>query len=235
MAEAPPPFDEADVARRASRLLLAFFTDHPNLRQTVLDAAFKGLRHDPRHLIETGGSAAVFAENCVAKLLAYGGADKGRHGLTRLLEVIREDFLGANPHPDYIDLPRLLNSLCALPGREDEHAYLDRLLADIQRKADLYAPLRGLARIKARAEGDPLRGAWDDLAPLCHLRRSSITPQPMASRDFSDILTAFGQVKRAVLLGRPGAGKTTTLNKLAVDLAQWAKVEAAAPSRSWSA
>lgn len=232
MAEGPPPFDEADVARRASRLLLAFFTDHPNLRQTVLDAAFKGFRHDPRGLlikIDGGESAVVFAEKCVRKLLAYGCTDQGRHSLARLLEVIREDFLGANPHPDYTDLPRLLNSLCALPSREDEHAYLDRLLADIQHKAALYAPLRGLAQIKARADGGPLRGAWDDIAPLRHLRRLSVTQQPMESRDFGDILTAFGQVKRAALLGQPGAGKTTTLNKLAADLAQWAKTDAGAP------
>ena len=195
----------------------------------MLDPAFQGLRHDPRRLIETGGSAATFAGECVTQLLAYGGADQGRHSLARLLEVIREDFLGANPHPDYTDLPRLLNSLCGLPSREDEHAYLDRLLADIQRKAALYAPLRGLAQIKARADGGPLRGAWDDIAPLRHLRRPSATQQPMESRDFGDILTAFGQVKRAALLGRPGAGKTTTLNKLAADLAQRAKTDASAP------
>jgi hypothetical protein len=229
MAEGPPPFNEADVARRASRLLLAFFTDQPKLQQTVLDAAFKGLRRDPRPLIQAGEPVAVFAERCVTQLLAYGGTDRGRHGLARLLEVIREDFLGANPHPDYTDLPRLLDPLCARPSREDEHAYLDRLLADIQRKADLYAPLRGFARIKARADGGPLRSAWEDLAPLRHLRRSSAAPQPMESRDFGDILTAFGQVKRAALLGRPGAGKTTTLNKLAADLAQRAKSDAAAP------
>ncbi len=229
MVEGTPPIDEADVARRASRLLLAFFTDQPKLQQTVLDAAFKGLRHDPRPLIQAGESAAVFAEQCVTQLLVYGGTDQGRHGLARLLEVIREDFLGANPHPDYTDLPRLLNPLCAQPSRENEHAYLDRLLADIQRKADLYAPLRGLARIKARTDGGPLRDAWDDLAPLRHLRRQSSTQQLAESRDFGDILTAFGQVKRAALLGRPGAGKTTTLNKLAADLAQRAKSDATAP------
>ena len=229
MAEGPPPFDKADVARRASRLLLAFFTDQPKLQQTVLDAAFKGLRHDPRPLIQAGESAAVFAEQCVTQLLAYGCTDRGRHGLARVLEAIRENFLGANPHPDYTDLPSLLDPLCALPGREDEHAYLDRLRADIRRKAALYAPLRALARIKARADGGPLRDAWEDLAPLRHLRRLSTTPQPMASRDFGDILTAFGQVKRAALLGRPGAGKTTTLNKLAADLAQRAKSDVAAP------
>ena len=230
MAEALPPFDEADVARRASRLLTAFFTSRdPKLQRTVLDQAFQGLRHDPRSLLETGGPAASFAGECVSKLLAYGCTDQGRHSLARLLEVIREDFLGANPHPDYTDLPRLLDRLCALPSREDEHAYLDRLLADIQRKAALYAPLRGLAQIKARADGGPLRGAWDDLAPLRHLRRPSATQQPAESRDFGDILTAFGQVKRAALLGRPGAGKTTTLYKLAIDLAQRAKADAGAP------
>ena len=202
MAKALPPFDEADVARRASRLLTAFFTSRdPKLQRTVLDQAFQGLRHDPRSLLETGGPAASFAGECVSKLLAYGCTDQGRHSLARLLEVIREDFLGANPHPDYIDLPRLLDRLCALPSREDEHAYLDRLLADIQRKAALYAPLRGLAQVKARADGGPLRGAWDDLAPLRHLRRPSATQQPMESRDFGDILTAFGQVKRAALAG----------------------------------
>ena len=230
MAEALPPFDEADIARRASRLLTAFFTNRdPKLQRTVLDQAFQGLRHDPRSLLETGGPAASFAGECVSKLLAYGCTDQGRHSLARLLEVIREDYLGANPHPDYTDLPRLLNRLCALPSREDEHAYLDRLLADIQRKAMLYAPLSGIARIKARADGGPLRGAWDDLAPLRHLRRPSATQQLAESRDFDDILTAFGQVKRAALLGRPGAGKTTTLRKLAADLAQRAKDDAGAP------
>ena len=230
MAEAPPPFDEADVARRASRLLTAFFTNRiPTFGKPCWMPPSKVCGTIPARSSRPADRRPSSPSECVTKLLAYGCSDQGRHSLARLLEVIREDFLGANPHPDYTDLPRLLNRLCALPSREDEHAYLDRLLADIQRKAALYAPLRGLAQIKARADGGPLRGAWDDLAPLRHLRRPSATQQPMESRDFGDILTAFGQVKRAALLGRPGAGKTTTLNKLAADLAQRAKTDAAAP------
>jgi hypothetical protein len=211
------PIPEAEIARRATQLLSAFFTNHPNLRQAALDRAFAGHAKDPRGLIEISPAADIFATECVNKLLAYGCTDGHRHSLARLIEVIRDDFPGANPDPDYIELPRWLNTPCALPSRAEERAHLERLLADIRRKADLYAPLCGIACLARKRAADPVLAAWEDLAPLRHVRRSRSAPQEPESRDFGDILSAFGQVKRAALLGRPGAGKT--LLKLATDLA----------------
>lgn len=100
---------------------------------------------------------------------------------------------------------------------------------DIERKATLYAPLRGIARLTPARSFDPLLGAWDDLALLRHVRRPDPAHRQADPKDYDDILQAFAQVRRAALLGRPGAGKTTTLRKLAADLAQRALGDPAAP------
>jgi len=135
--------NQADLARRAIRLLEAFCIDHPGLQQVLLDRAFAGHGKDPRGQLDASAPPMTFAVDCVTTLLAYGCTDGHRHSLARLLEVVRDDFLGANPHPDFTELPRLLDAPCVLPSRAEERAYLERLLADIRRKADLYAPLRG--------------------------------------------------------------------------------------------
>ena len=184
-------FDERDVTRRASRLLQAFFAARPDLRQPVLDLAFYGCAKDPRGLLDVGALPAAFAVDCVAQLMADGCTDGRRHSLGRLLEVVRDEFLGSNPDPDYVELPRLLDAPCLLPSREEERAYLQRLLADIARKAALYAPLRGIARIAPRRAADPMLGAWDDLALLRHVQRPGSARTQTDSRDFDDILATF--------------------------------------------
>ncbi len=229
MTEARRQYDEAEISRRTVRLLEAFFIGHPDLQQTVLDRAFGGYRKDPRGLLHADAPATVFAIECVSQLRAYGCTDGRRDSQGRLLAVIRDEFLGANPDPDYVELPRLLDGPCLLPGREEERAYLVRLLADIDRKAALYAPLRGIARITPLGAADPMLGAWDDLALLRHVRRSGPAQAKAESRDFDDILDAFAKIRRAALLGRPGAGKTTTLRRLAADLAKRALADSAAP------
>ena len=229
MTEYPGMIDEAQLARRGSRLLQSFFTAHPELRQTALDLAFEGYQKDPRGLLDATAAPMVFAVECVSRLLAFGCTDGHRHSLGCLLAVIRDDFLGLNPDPDYIELPRLLDGPCLMPSRDEERAYLERLLAEIERQAALYAPLRGIARIAPSQAADPLLGAWDDLALLRHVRRDRRAEQQLEARPFGDILEAFSQVKRAALLGQPGAGKTTTLRKLAADLARRALDDAALP------
>lgn len=221
--------DQVALARRATRLLISFFTARPDLRRTALDLAFEGCRKDPRGLIDADAVPAVFAVDCVNQLLAFDCIDGHQHGLGRLLEVIRDHFLGTNPDPDYIELPRLLDWPCRMPSREEERAYLGRLLAEIERQAALYAPLRGIARLAPSRSADPLLGAWDDLALLRHVRRHPPAEQRSEPKPFDDILQAFSQLKRAALLGQPGAGKTTSLRKLAADLAGRALEDAAAP------
>jgi hypothetical protein len=58
------------------------------------------------------------------------------------------------------------------------------------------------------------------LTLLRHVRRNRHTERRLEAKPFGDILQAFSEVKRAALLGQPGAGKTTTLRKLAADLAR---------------
>lgn len=171
MTEKPETIDEAELARRASSLLKSFFTARPDLRQTALDLAFAGFRKDPRGLLDADAAPTVFAVACVGQLLAFDCIDGHRHSLGRLLEVVRDEFLGANPNPDYFELSRLLDGPCRMPSRDEERAYLGRLLAEIERQAALYAPLRGIGRIAPSTSADPLLGAWDDLALLRHVRR----------------------------------------------------------------
>jgi hypothetical protein len=105
---------EAELARRALSLLEPFFSGKdPRLRQTGLDEAFLGFHHGPLSLIDTGGTAKDFAVHCVSRLLEFGCCEGRQHSLARLLDVVREGHLGANPHPDWFELPR---QLC-----EDDH------------------------------------------------------------------------------------------------------------------
>lgn len=230
MIQVASQIEHRQIAGRACSLLQAFFTDYPDLKRAVFDRAFSGYAKDPRGLVDISAPPLVLAAESVSVLLAYGCTDGRRHALGRLLTVIREDFLGANPHADYSELPRLLNGPCGLPNREEERTYLERLLADIEHKAALYAPLRAVARIAPKRAAEPLLGAWDDLALLRHVRSSGpateVQSQPQL---FDDILDAFSQIKRCALLGRPGAGKTTTLRKLTADLAIRALAEPDAP------
>jgi predicted NACHT family NTPase len=53
--------------------------------------------------------------------------------------------------------------------------------------------------------------------------------QPASTHEYTDILTAFKEVKRLALLGAPGSGKTTTLRKLARGLAIRARKDRKAP------
>ncbi len=112
--------------------------------------------------------------------------------------------------------------------REKELRYLARLIEEIEAKAQLYSPLHAIGQ---RNAWDGLRRPWrndPDLALLRHSprRRADV---PEQQRDYDDILAAFANVRRAALLGAPGAGKSTTLRKLALDLARRAQKDQDAP------
>ena len=81
MTEVWRQYDEAEIARRAAHLLEAFFIDHRDLQQTVLDRAFGGYSKDPRGLLQAGAPATVFAVECVSQLRAYGCTDGRRDSL----------------------------------------------------------------------------------------------------------------------------------------------------------
>ena len=119
-----------------------------------------------------------------------------------------------------------------LPTREEELDYLSRLLGEIERKARLYAPLRGIAEIQPSAAAEPLLAPWsddEDIALLLHRPRPRRTSEETPPKEYEDILEAFSKVKQAALLGAPGAGKSTTLRKLAAELARRARECESAP------
>jgi formylglycine-generating enzyme required for sulfatase activity len=143
----------------------------------------------------------------------------------RLLEGVREGLA----KPEFVAFP---GKAGVLPTREREQSYLARLLGETEELARLYSPLYGIAEIRRRGEADPLLSLWKDdpgIALLRHSARRSKTAEKREVRDYDDILTAFAEVKRAVLLGEPGSGKTTTLRKLAAELAQRARQDPQAP------
>jgi len=209
------------IADRARRLLTDYFTGMTEAqRQNLLADAFFGLRHDPREGLPASGSAADFASLCVTHLLAFGCTDGRCHALSRLLTTIRERK-GSDPHEDYIDLPLELDPPCKLPCRHEELAHLETLLVDCRGKAAKYSSLSGVARCAGSFLPVPDLQDQDDIALLRHFRRHAGAPPqpPTNTRDYRHILTAFENVPRAVLLGQPGGGKSTTLCRLAADRA----------------
>jgi formylglycine-generating enzyme required for sulfatase activity len=223
--------DPTLVRKRAIHLLEEFFrNDDVATRRTVFRQALDGLSPDPCGHVKFSENLADFSAGAVDTLLAFGCAGRGRHALALLIETMRE-VRGRQSDPDYSDLPRELHSLCALPTREEEHGYLQRLLEQAERKARLYSPLRGTARIRPNSSPQPsLLRPWQDDPDIALLRHRSrkATVEPV-QRDYDDILSAFAGVPRAALLGAPGAGKSTTLRKLAVELGRRAQAEADAP------
>ena len=117
----------------------------------------------------------------------------------------------------------------ALVQRADELIYMDRLkLAELRHVAQ-YTRLSGEAQLQ-RTRGDKL------LLPsvvarqeLLHTRWRRGMEAPTEVRRFEDAVPELKQIRRAVLLGEPGAGKTTTLYKLAADLIDSALLDRTAP------
>ncbi|MBL8292898.1 MAG: hypothetical protein JNN08_13725, partial [Bryobacterales bacterium] len=107
------------------------------------------------------------------------------------------------------------------PTRGEELRYLRRLIEELEDKARLYSPLQGIGERRKHSKDSLLR-PWKGDPDLALLRHRSVTCERAEKpelRDYDNILTAFGEVKRAALLGDPGSGKSTTLSKLAVELA----------------
>jgi len=220
------------IQTRAVRLLQAFFAnDDERTRRVILNLAFGDCERDPRPAIQHAGSALVFADHLVDTLLEHGCAGRGRHSLSLLIEAMGS-ARGRQTDPDYFELPPLLDERCALPTRGEEVDYLQRLLGEIEEKARLYAPLRGIADIQPAAQAAALLAPWgddEDIALLMHRPRKRADAEGAEQREYEDILAAFADVKQAALLGAPGAGKSTTLRRLAADLGRAALASPRAP------
>ncbi|MFZ4702955.1 MAG: TIR domain-containing protein, partial [Candidatus Methylumidiphilus sp.] len=143
--------------------------------------------------------------------------------------------------PDYdTGLSRLLASLpkpvitptpTESKQRQVELAYLRRLQLGELVHTELYTPMAGVAKVSAKNQASiPLPSVVmrPEFRHLCRITAHADDP-PKHPRSYDDILVAFGEVRRAALLGEPGAGKTTTLWKLARDAADQALADPLAP------
>ena len=138
------PDHGALVRNRAVRLLELFFArDDSRGRMAVFARAFDGVTPDPRLPIGFFEVLPVFAAGAVDQLLAHGGVGRGRHSLSLLLATMA-GLRGRQNEPDYVDLQRELDALCALPTREEEQCYLACLIAESERMARRYSLARGV-------------------------------------------------------------------------------------------
>jgi hypothetical protein len=116
-----------------------------------------------------------------------------------------------------------------LRPRLAELAYMDRLkLAELQHVAQ-YTRLSGQADIRRKASGRLQLNPVVARQEFHHLPWRRETETLVEHRRFADAVTELKAIRRAVLLGDPGAGKTTILYKLAADLIDAALADPAAP------
>jgi formylglycine-generating enzyme required for sulfatase activity len=199
----------------AIEILMPHVGDPPD-RRAILRKAFFGCPDDPSRNIDLNGKDATFATNCIADLYEHGWLEDGRHPMLALLENLP---LGVDQQARVAELSRLVQE--QQPGpRQRELDYLQHLEAEHKLDQILYEALEG--RLEPDRVPKPLSGAsnpfdMDQEFGLLGRRNPRQDEEPAAQiqKRFDDIIVAFDQAPRAVLLGEPGAGKTSTLWKVA--------------------
>jgi formylglycine-generating enzyme required for sulfatase activity len=141
----------------------------------------------------------------------YAAKDDKRQVVFELLDgARREGFLDRLMAGARAFLPDSEKLAALLPTREGEERYLKWLVSEADKKARLYSALQGIGETRSRDLADE-----EENQHIALLRHWSPRQEV---QEYDDILKAFGKVKRAALLGAPGAGKSTTLRKLALEL-----------------
>jgi hypothetical protein len=129
-----------------------------------------------------------------------------------------ESAVAAEPDTAASSLPTLAPR--SVP-RTVELAYLERLRLEELLKTEKYTPLAGSSLQQAR------RAEMRAVFELLPMRREAHAPGE--HRRFENAVAEMRRLRRAVLLGEPGGGKTTTIWKLAAELVNEAVADRNAP------
>lgn len=96
--------------------------------------------------------------------------------------------------------------------------YLDWVQNTFLRSMDAYTAMDGKKRVRAQPQVRRKRFIVDDdFSALDKLRPGCSEQQVLEEKTFDNILDALSETGQGVFLGKPGAGKTTTLWKIASD------------------
>src|SRR5690606_19394377 len=113
------------------------------------------------------------------------------------------------------------------PQRAAEEAYLDRLWLKHKIWLETYTPMAGVARLQVANKAVKRRVDAEippEFKPFRQKIQETFRPErPTREQPFEDIVEAVAEARQLVILGEPGAGKTTTLWKLAADYADQAR------------
>jgi formylglycine-generating enzyme required for sulfatase activity len=107
-----------------------------------------------------------------------------------------------------------------------EQAYLDRMLFKFSIWRDFYTPMAGTSERRSRVLDIVTPSAMNPLFQLLEERRQQLDiERPQHIYNVADITSEILARKRVVLLGEPGAGKSTTLWNLVAHLAAAAQMD----------
>ncbi len=213
------PFSQELLAR--ARRILSPEVDTPTRRHALLNAAFPD--HPLASRIPFEGAADDFAVNCITRLMQYGTLPSGEPALVRLLRTVQEQ-VGPMSQTEIdaliADLTNPSQGNAPSAQRAQELAYLDSLQAEFLRER--YVALDSRAEEQFRFYSD-----WGHKVELVPLDKDgNWLPQ---RREFADAVEAIREVRRAALLADPGGGKTTSIWKLILEMAEIARHDAQAP------
>ena len=150
------------------------------------------------------------------------GQDSYEEGLTALLQRLP----APPPAPPAASWPSPSPTLVT---RAAELLYVDRLkLAELKHVAQ-YTQLSGESQLRRTRGGRLALQPVVARSEFTHSPWRQMDDPPVVERRFEDAVAELKTIRRAVLLGEPGAGKTTTLYKLAADLIDAALLDRTAP------